>query len=347
MFGNDSIVSLYTGDEPALLYDDQTGEYVCSPFKSSVKFSWQPARLNNVFAPALTANQKADFSVRVTPEDGGKGDVEVAALMLNSTGRCAVQPYVPGLDKFLSNVPVSSALMFGTAQLPALLPQTIYGFPSVDWTLTIQDLTGSANTVSAVLFGRRFCDRNQQRLEDPRQAMLLQKFMHPYWLGPSTAFLSTGAGVPGGPEVTLAAGATITLEFTVNGDVAFNCFSILDDSSSTTGVEPVLTAQIFPGENAAPLNDVPMSWRDFLASPTVAVTGFPGTGNIVRAASLPSPAGCWTNLFERSTKVRVVFTSGDAGTITLRCAFAGVLIYASEPLPAQVAQQAGNIQGSF
>lgn len=353
MHYSDSIVSLLTGDVPALLYDDgkdaagsqiRAPEYVINPYKSSVKFSWQPARFGNQFPFALSANQQAEFNVKVTPEDGLKGDVEVSAFLMTQTGRCSVQPYVPMLDKYIANVPLSSNLLFGSAQFPALLAQTLYSYPSVDWTLAIRDLTGAANTISPVLFGRRFIDRRKDRADDPRQAQLLSKFMHPYWIGPVTGVTSAGVTVQGGAEVSLAAGGTVTLFYPVPGDAAFDCRWILDDSTSTTGAEPILTAQIFEGDTGPPLNDVPMSWRDFLAAPTtLAITGMP-SGGFIRAASTPSPGAVWSHLFEKSTKIRVVFTSADPGTITLRTAFGGVLIYAPEPISQQMDTQAGNIQ---
>lgn len=344
MLVHDSIVNLLTGDVPALLQNEETGEYVISPDKSSVKFSWQPARFNNTFPIVLAANQQVEANVRVTPEDGLKGDVEVGAFLLTSTGRVSVQPFVPVLNKFLSNIPISSSLMFGTSQLPALLAQTLYAFPSVDWTVALRDLTGAPNTVSPVFFGRRFSDRRRERLDDPRQAQLLSKFMHLYFIGPTTGVTGAGVAVPGGAEVTLAAGQTVTLQFPVPGDAVFDCRWILDDSTSTTGVEPVLTAQIFEGDTGSPMNDTPMAWRDFLAAPTtLAIAGMP-SGGFLRAASLPSPGGCWSSLFERATKIRVTFTSADAGTITLRVAFGGVAIYAPEPLHDQIKTQAGNIQ---
>lgn len=351
MLGQDSVVSLMTGDIPALLFNDETREFVVNPFKSSAKWSWQPGRFENQFPYTLGANRQVDFNVKVTPEDGMKGDVEVCAFLLTSTGRISVQPFIPILNKFISNVPLSASLMFGTAQLPGLLAQTIYSFPSVDWTLAIRDLTGSSNVISPVLFGRRFTDRQKERIFDPRQAQILSKFMHAYWLGPTSGTVVTSAGVvstvQGGAEVSVPAGATCTLYYQVPGDAVFDCKSILDDSTSTTGLEPDITGQIFPGDNADPLNDSPMQWRDFLASPTtLAITGMPSDG-FLRAASLPSPGGCWTNMFERSTKIKVVFVSADAGTITLRTGFHGTLIYAPEAVLSQLGTQAGAVQNQM
>jgi hypothetical protein len=344
MIYQDAVVGLVSGDIPPLLYDEERGIYVINPQKAASKWSWQPARLNNTFPAVLGANQVTEFNIRTTPEDGNRGDVEALAFLLTSTGRLAIQPYVPILDKELSNIPIPTSLLFGTAQLPALLAQTIYSYASIDWTFRVRELSGAGNTVSAVVFGRRQVDRGRDREPDVRQAQLLSRFMHPYWVGPTTGVTGAGVIVPGGPEVVLAPGATVTLEYPLPGDAAFDCRWILDDSTSTTGVEPLLTAQIFEGDRGSPLNDVAMSWRDFLASPTtLAVAGSP-SGGFFRAASFPSPGGCWSHLFERSTRIRVVFTSTDAGTITLRTAFGGTLIYVSEPVQAQLKSQAGDIQ---
>jgi len=327
----DPDVPLMTGDVPALVLDEATGKYSLNQDKLSVKWSWQPGRFNNQFPFQLAPNQTADFNIRVTAEAGGEGDVEVAAFMITTTGRVSCQPYIPQWDKHLSNVPLSTSLMFGSAQLQAMIAETIYSFPSIDWTLTMTELTGAPNLVSPVVSGRRFTQKGVGQY-DTDKAKALSRLITPYWLGPSTATLVTAPGaapitVPGGPEIALPPGATITLEFPCPGDAAFDCKWALDDSTSTTGLEPVMVAQIQEGQTGYPLNDVPMSMRDFLFAPTVAVAGFP-SGGIIRAASLPSPQGNWTHLYPKETKIKVVVTSNDAGTITLRPCFAGVLIYA-------------------
>lgn len=327
--------SLFSGDIPALLYDEKTKAFSVSDDKQLVKWNWHTGMVQNTFPFVLGANGSVVASAQIGAEDGLRGDIEDTTFLMRSTGRLTCLPFISSLNKNLASTGIPTNLMFGVAQLPALLPMSVYNLPTTYWNLTLQDLSGAPNTISPVFFGRKFLDRSRERIANQRRVAFLSQFMHTYWLGPVQGYF---------PEITLGAGLTTTIDFLVPSSADFLCKYILDDSTSSTGLEPVLSAQIFEGQSARGLIDQPngISWRDFVASPTTTVTGF--TGNTVRAISLPFPTDCNTHLFTRSTRIRVQFTSADAGTITLRPVFLGTLIYAPEPLTQQMTQDTGAIQ---
>ena len=343
--GGRDAVSFFGDDVPTLLYDDVNNAYYVNPEKSKAKWAWQTGQVSNQFPFTITANQTRRFQVKMNPDVGLRGDIETCSFMLTSTGRLAVQPFVPLLDKYLSNGLVPSSLMFGTAQLQGLLAQTIYSIPSFDWWADAQDLSAADNTVSPVFFGRRLMDNGQDRIQEARRAAGMSRFVHPFWLVPTTAFNNTtNVGINPNPTISIPTLANVTVTYTVPSDADFECWYILDDSSTSNGANTEINdlfARIKEGPSGADLVLAPggsngLAWRSFIASPTVPVTGFPSGGTNsatggIRAASLPSPAGGFTHLFKRGTDIQVTFVSTDTGTITLRSAFVGLLVYGGDP----------------
>ncbi len=340
-------LSFFGEDVPTLLFDDSTGEYYINPDKTKAKFQWLTAQVNNQSPFVLPANSRQKFRVRINPEVGLRGDTEVAAFMLTSTGRAAAQVFVPLLDKFLSNNLVPTNLMCGTAQLQALLPNTLYCLPDYDWTVDVQDLSGADNTISMVMFGRRFLDGGDDRVQAARRAAGMSRFMHPYHLVPSSAFNNTTAApIPLGAGATVAIPtlASVTVTYTVPSDAYLDCKALVDDSSTSTGANTEindLLCTIKEGAGGRDLIDAPggsngLSMRNFVFSPTVPVTGFPSGGTNsatggIRAASLPSPGAGFSHLFSPGTDIMITYVSTDTGTITLRNALWGLLIYAGKP----------------
>lgn len=324
-----------------------SGDFVVNSQKAAVKWNWQTGRFQNTFPITLSAGQQVDATVATQAMGGMRGDSEISALMLKSTGRVSVLMTIPFLNRKLSNVPVSSNLMFGNAQLPALLAQTLLTLPTAAWSIALKDLSNATNSASPVYYGRRFTDRHQDRLDQVRRALLFSQFMHPYVLGPTAGVVSGGGGLNGGPEVVITGGQTATLRFDTGG-ADFDWRWILDDSTSSDGLEPNLTANILLGDSGLPLADQAISWRDFMAAPTVAVTGMMPIGGIsgIAAASMGSP-GCWSMLVRRGTKLQVQFTNNNASngaSITLRPGLGGIALYAPTDLQRLLHRQAGAIQ---
>lgn len=329
--------SLGWGPEvPTLLYSDPrdggNGQYCSNADKALVKWRWVPAKFQNrLFPVTFSSGETTDLDVQIGGGSGTRGDTEIGSFLLTtSAGRVAVRPYVSSpIDKYLSNIPIPSNLMFGTAQLPGMLQSSVYSLANTFWRMTTQNLFAGNNTVSMVLFGRKFTDRGREQWANERRRAELLSVAWPYWIGPQD--ISNNATLTG-PEVTLTAGSTVTLRFPVPSGQDFLLRHILDDSTSTTGVEPLLTATIVEEDTNRTLIDFPsgIRWRDFLACPTVSVTGFP-SGGTIRAFSLGSPKGGWTHLVKRNSALVITFTSSDPGTITLRPALAGWLLAAQEP----------------
>lgn len=326
----------WSPDVPTLLYSDPDdggdGSYCLNEDKSLVKWRWIPSTLAGVFPAVLAANQITDLDVQIGGDGGMKGDTEIAAFMLTSTARVAIKPYYSSpIDHYLSNIPIPSALISGTAQLPGLLQSALYAMAKTFGRIMIQDLSGAPNTVSLVQWARKFGDDGRERLGNQRRMAKLLDVAWPFWIGPDSQNVALR-----GPEVTLLTGQTVDLRFPAPSNADFLLRWILDDSSSTTGLEPVLTAQITEEDTGRMLIDhLPsgvqgLAWRDFLACPTVPVVGFP-SGGTIRAFSLGFPRGGWTHLVKRTSAINVRFISGDAGTITLRPALSGWLINAAEP----------------
>jgi hypothetical protein len=328
---------------------DPQGDFVVSAEKAGVRWNWSTGRVSNNFPIQLTAGQQLDASVAVQATGSMRGDLEFAAMLLTATGRVSTKIKVPYLTRELSNVPVSANLMWGNAQLPALMAQTLLSLPTAAWTVAIKDLSNAPNTVSPVFWGRRFTDRAKERLDQVRRAMLFSQFMHPYVIGPTMGVITGGGAVPGGPEVVIANGQTITCRFDLGG-CDYDWRWIMDDSTQADGLEPNLLAQILIGDAATPLMDTPISWRDFVAAPTVSVIGMKqiaGIAHGIAAASCPSPGTCWSMLVRRGTKLQVAFTNTNTGApnpITLRPGLGGIALYAPSDLQRLSKGSAGDIQ---
>lgn len=322
---------------PTLVYSDPkeggNGQYCLNEDKGLVRWRWIPAKFEgNRYPITFSGNEYNELQVQIGASNGTRGDTEIAALLLTTTSgrRVAVRPVISSpIDKQLSNILIPSSLMFGTAQLPGLMPSSIYSMANTTWRFQVKNLSALSNIVSAVVWGRKFKDTQREQLGDIRRVAELMSCQWPYWIGPFNGSDPTMCG----PEITLLPGRSVTLRFPAPSSADFLAKWILDDSSCTTGLEPLLVASIQEEDTGRTLVDFPagISWRDFLACPTVTVTGMP-SGGVIRAMSLGSPRGGWTHLMPRNSAWNITFKSNETvGTITLRPALAGWCINAKEP----------------
>ena len=326
----------WSPEVPTLLYSDPAtggnGQYCLNEDKALVRWRWIPATFEgNRFPITFSADEYNELQIQIGASAGTRGDTEIAALLMTTTlgRRVAVQPVVSSpVDKQLSNILIPSNLMFGTAQLPGLMPSSIYSMANTTWRFRVKNLVALPNVVSAAVWGRKFKDNEREQVADIRRTAELMNCAWPYWIGPFSQSDPTMTG----PEVTLPAGRSVTLRFPAPSSADFLAKWILDDSTSTTGLEPLLVASIQEEDTGRTLIDFPsgISWRDFLACPTVTVAGMP-SGGIIRAMSLGSPRGGWTHLIPRTSAWNITFKSNDSGTITLRPALAGWCLNAKEP----------------
>lgn len=341
--------SVFDSDVPTLQYSDPAlkgdGSVSINPAKHLVKWGWVAATYQGQTPIALpgkaytsTAEASIVADMTIDSQQGAAGDFEVSTLMATSSGRFMVRPRVNTgvIDRYLANQATCDRLIMGTSQLPGGIFRPVYNLPKSSWKFELGDLANAGtNNVAIVAHGRRFLDR--QRIDLRRRRAESVKFMHPYWIGPfnpSNPSLS-------GAEVTLSANTSIVLTFPIPDDADFLCRWILDDSTSASGVEPVLYGDLKENLSGRGLMDLPptfasgstnlgLQWRDFVACPSVSVTGMTSLG-LVKSFSTGAPRGKFTHLFPRNTQIVVRFTSLDASTITLRPCFFGYLVYQKEP----------------
>lgn len=346
-------VSIFGGDIPTLLYSDPAlggdGKTRLNPDKVLAKWKWIAATFGNDDTPSIGPGQTRFMTLSVRSSgDNDQGDFEAATILMrsiNASGtavRSAVRPYVntPTCNRYLSNIVIPSTLITGTAQLPGVFRTYIYCLPKTSWQFEVRNLDSSATLIPSIsLFGRQFtscspCSAEQYR----RRAMHLQWF-HPYWIGPQDP---TDINLTG-PTVTLPANASRELTFPVPSNADFLMAGMLDDSTgASSGESPSLYAQVRQNDSQRPLailsalvpptgsSQLGISWRDFLAIPSVSVTGFPG--GRVNAYSLAPNVGGTTHLIPRNSQVIVRFTNTSASEpVNLRPALFGLLIYGKQP----------------
>lgn len=329
----------------------EAADLVVNDKKSDVKWAWSTGRVSNNFPIVLAANQQVDAAISAQGQGALRGDSEYGALLMTATGRVACQIQSPFLQRRLSNIPISANLMFGNAQIQGLLAQSLLSMPTNTWDLLMRDLSGAANTVSPVVFGRRFIDSDEKRVAQVRRAMIFSQFMNPYLIGPLSGVVTVaGAGasgaVSGGPEITVSAGASVTFRFDTAG-ADFLWYWNLDDSTQSDGLEPNMTCNILLGDVSTPLIDQAISMRDFVFAPTVAVAGMKQIAGIsgIGAGQVQSPGTCWTVLVRKGTKVQVQInntnTVASAKSITLRCALGGISLYSPIDIDSMMKCQVG------
>jgi hypothetical protein len=210
------------------------------------------------------------------------------------------------------NAAVANNLVFGTSFLPFGLFETIFLPATTSLAAQVTDLSGAANDIRLVMSGRRFT--GQCGPKAALQGPFMSRRTHVYWLTFDT-----------GPDVVLpaaAAGTVTTATMTVPYGADFEAWLIMDDSTVTA--EDAVSVRILEGTSGRILMDRPLSLRQFVASPTLAVAGFPG--GTARASGFPF-AWTFTHLFQRSTQVQIEFTNNTALAQTIRLAFHGRLVY--------------------
>ena len=308
-------------DVAAIVYADPAkggdGSYHVSGEKERIQWRWRYGQLNQGgISSSLPASGASQDIVVDLGAQGVAGDSEIAYFWARETSgnlRFLVRPQVgPPLNQYLSNVALSSNLVFGTAQLPGYLPSTIYAYLNSDVTFNAQGPAGgAARTVQCGVFCRTWLGGKE---DEARRAAHRTPYV-PMWIGPESKMNPALTG----PEVTIAPGATAVLRFPAPYDADFILGWILDDSTSTTGLEPSMEARIQDEASREQLIDFPtgLDWRNFIACPTVTITGMP-TGGVLRAMSLKSPKGGWTHRVPRTSGLEVTIVSTDAGTITFR-----------------------------
>ncbi|MCC6752045.1 MAG: hypothetical protein IT371_30615 [Deltaproteobacteria bacterium] len=295
-------------DIPALIQDPCSGTVFLNPVKGDVDSYY----MSNVPHPTGITAPFGTQQCSLTPPllQGNQGDMEIVKLMSVSTGRFSALITDTWTNRQYMNKPVSSNMVFGTSQLPFGLYETIFLPATTSLAVQVTDMSGAPNDVRIVAHGRRFMGNcgGKAALQSP----FMSRRTHPYWLT-----------FDRGAEVTVDAGA-VNAQFTmtVPSSADFLCWLVMDDS--TVSAEDAITVRILEGTSGQILMDRALSLRQFVASPTVPVAGFPG--GVVRSTAFPF-AWTFTHLFKRATQVIVEVTNSAGVPQTLRMAFHGQLIY--------------------
>ncbi len=294
-------------DIPALIQNPcEPGQVFMNTAKRNAGWVWLAS---SPFPPELAAEGVTNISITPPLDEGNSGDTELVYLTSTSTGRFSVQLSDTWTNRKYSNGPVANNLVFGTPNFPFTLYESWFLPATTSLTAIVTNLHSGSNSVRIVASGRRFGGNCGPKAA--LQAPFIARKTHPYWL----TFDS-------GAEVTLAASATTSYTMTVPSSADFLCWAILDDSTVTA--EDAVTVRIFEGTSGKILMNQSLSLRQFVAAPTLAVTGFPN--NTLRAASFPFTM-MFTHLFPRNTQVVIECTNTVASSQTLRIAFHGQLIY--------------------
>lgn len=346
-------IALFGGDIPSLLWSDPAkggdGAVRLNPMKAQVSWAWFPALQTgsaslSFSVAAAPAQTKAIVTIK--PSQGSNvGDFEATTLLCRAESaagafaRVALQPYVktPTVNRMLSNQPISHSLMSSLAPFAAPFIQALYATPNSSWEFQVQNLAAAATTVTIALHGRQYANCDPCNTADLSRRADHLKWFHPYWIGPQDPSQPTLSG----PEITLAAGSTRDITFPIPSDADFLMYGMLDDSTRTGGGVPALFAQVTENWTKRGLVDLQgttpsntsstglgINWKNFLAIPTVSVTGFPL--DTINASGLAPNLGGLTHLVPRNSQVVIRFTSLDAADITLRPALMGLLVYGKQ-----------------
>jgi len=294
-------------DIPALIQNPCDQTVYLNTAKRNAQWIWLA---NSPFPAQLpTADSVTNTSITPPLDEGNSGDTEIVYLMATSTERFSVQLADTWTNRKYSNGPVANNLVFGTPNAPFVLYESWFIPATTSLTAIVDNLGSGSNDVRIVAAGRRFTGGCGPKAA--LQAPFLARKTHPYWLT-----------FDNGAEVTLAASATTAFTMTVPSSADFLCWLILDDSTLTA--EDAVTVQILEGTSGRILMNQALSLRQFVAAPTLTVTGFPN--NTLRAAGFPFQM-MFTHLFPRNTQVILNCINGAASPQTLRVALHGQLIY--------------------
>lgn len=292
-------------DTPTLIYA-QDGTIVQNTEKDFQKsFYLRVLGPGDAFPIAVSANSFAYGTAVVPAEERDKGDFEIVKLMATGTGRFSVEIKLTGVDRSFSNNPIPNQLIFGSAVTPAYLPETIYVPATSNLTFKITDLSGAANNVRIVLWGRRFIggDLPAQRAAKDKGA----RWSHPFWLTFND-----------GSSVALTANqSNADFYMRVPDQAYFECMGAVDDSAGEYNIE------VYEGQSSRSLTDGPIPARDFFAAPAVPVAGRPGMFSAA-AMTFDWP---FSMIFKPATNIRVRLSDTSGAANTIRLALAGRLLY--------------------
>jgi len=301
---------------PALLRDPRDGTLYTNQKKASEKWNWLTAPGSGTALNAtIAANGQLQIGMSPGLEEGSLGDAELVKMIGQSTGRFATRIYDPFLDRWYSNQPVASDLMWGAAaELPAVLYESIFSPASTTLGLQISDLSGLSNTLQLDFAGRRFlgCGPRSHIWDAFRS-----RKTHPYWLT-----------LDQGSQVTVAAATTQRFTMTVPAECDFEAWTFMDDTTNNaTGAVAEYEIRLFEGASGRSLIGAPASVSvpiSLIAAKSRTVAGV--AGGRLRAVGNPFVM-TFSHLFQRKTQVQIDVVNTNAFAIDVRLAFHGRVLY--------------------
>lgn len=183
--------------------------------KGCVRSFWIPPEEGRTSTLAGNASTELTFLVDY------QGHFDWAYIVGQSTGAYLLEFFDPAHQRRLSNKPIHSTTIVGSARRPFRLPETYFvnvGNSQRVITCRITDITGTQNVIELVLYGRRFYHKEAPAdvaLEIQRKYAETLSY-YAYFLAPREA--GEGAANPLLGAVTVPASATRTYTFDMDND---------------------------------------------------------------------------------------------------------------------------------
>jgi hypothetical protein len=277
------------------------------------------------FGITIPAGQSHDLAMTVPAEEADLGDLLInelhGAFAPAGTRDVTIEILSTQTTRTFQNAPIWNTLILGNSQLSCCLPCCTLVQATASLSLRVTNNDSVPVSVSITGRGKRFLTRN----EEMRARMLM------YWNSiPSFPFFLTFDN----QEVTIPALATVTGFMTVPGTGDFEVKAarceVRPSPPGGPNPDPDVVLVTLTEQVGRELQSDPLPLGSFVATPTLAIAGFPG--GLYRAASACS-CPLVSQLLKRNTRLRVTMQNTGAVAVTVRLVFPGCFHEVSECPP--------------
>lgn len=266
--------------------------------------------LGLVVDPTLAPGETVDFQLTVDPEENFLGDLLINELLLLPVPETAVSLAISFKDtqgnRFLQNERLFHTLVFGDGFLNCCLPCPLLVQPKQTIIISVTNRELVDVRVRIVARGKRFLPYHDLTLIDKLRECWNQNPASPFWLTLDDE------------ELVIPAGGRVQSQMSIPGG---GWFHSMYPRCQVIGVAPEeIIVDITNGRIGPRLMNLPMNLGAFVATPTLAVAGFPG--GIFRAASAchcPPPG----QVFRGNTRLVHNFENTGGAPATVRLTYAG------------------------
>jgi hypothetical protein len=298
---------------PTLIKADDGNTYL-NPDAEQIKVFHLAAAPFGGVDGTLAAGETKEFTFTVPAEDLDLGDMLVNELMAlftpNTVRNITVDFLSIQTDRLFQNAPVYNTLVFGDAFLNCCLPCCFLIQATNSLTMRVTNNEAIPVEVRIMARGKRFLPRDAEF----RARMLV------YWNTiPSYLYYLTLDE----QEVVVPAGATVVSTMTVPGTGDFEVmYPRCEVLGVGGGAAPPIGSILLSVADGVGRNweSDPMPMDSFVATPTLAIAGFPG-GLFRAAAACHCPPA--SQLFKRNSIIRHTFTNTSGLDATVRLTYAG------------------------